>query len=646
MKTLLIIGAALAPIAVVFAADETPKPQSLTPVVVTGTRSAEPENRLPAAVTVITREQIQRSGANHLVEVIRSSGIAQVSGSLGDADHALVDIRGFGDNAHSNTLILVDGRRLNNPDIAGPDLNSISIKDVERVEIIQGSAGVLYGDQAVGGVINIITRAPEKLTAQAELTAGSNRNFGSRVQGSQRIGAFAYRLSAEERGSNNYRYHNATEYRNFFGYGEYNYLTDSRVFAEVDYADEDLEYAGALTLAQMQQNRRQVQPSAPNNYADTRTKNFRIGLDQEIIGGWRLLSEGTHRNSHTDGFLGGGFAQDREINGWTPRIVGKFAMPHGQAQLTLGADGQKSRYAIKFASGAQSNDQDLRDLYAQAILPLPAALEATVGLRTARVDNEASSFGSRSYFHDTQQAWEAGLAWRPLASTRVFARVDRNYRFSKVDEFTNINTACEPNRPLCTQTGRSYELGSEWSDKQWNVALSLYRLDINKEITFDPTAGAFGANFNLPETRRYGQTLRLGWEPINALRLAATYTHLDASVRAGSLAGREIPLVASQTGTISAETDLPLQLVAHAELVALSNQTFGSDFNNTLAKLPGYVVTNLALSRNTGSWQFTARLNNLFDVRYSEYGVRSFAGQPTFYPSPEINGLLTVRYVY
>ena len=76
MKTLLIVGAALAPFAVAFAADETSKPQTLTPVVVIGTRSTESENRLPAAVTVITREQIERSGASQVVEVLRASGVA------------------------------------------------------------------------------------------------------------------------------------------------------------------------------------------------------------------------------------------------------------------------------------------------------------------------------------------------------------------------------------------------------------------------------------------------------------------------------------------------------------------------------------------------------------------------------------------
>jgi iron complex outermembrane receptor protein len=648
MKTLLILGAALAPFAAVLAADDTAKPQALTPVVVTGTRSEETENRLPAAVTVITREQIERSGASHVVEVLRASGVAQISDLYGDGSRAQVDVRGFGDTFQSNTLILVDGRRLNNPDMAAPDLNSIALKDVERIEIVQGSAGVLYGDQAVGGVVNIITRSIQKTSAQVEASAGSYSNYGVRAQGSQRLGNFAYRLSAEERGSNNYRNHNGTEYRNFFGYTEYNYGKDSRVFGEAGYADEDLELPGALTAAQMAQDRKQVQPGSKNDFADTRTKNFRLGLDQDLIGDWKFAGEGSHRNSHGNIFLGGAAStQDREINELTPRIVSKFGLPTGLAQLTFGADGQKARYAFRIPAFAftQTNNQELRDLYTQLIVPLPVALEATVGGRIARMDNDTNA--STLKFGDTAYGAELGLAWRPVKQSRIFARYEKNFRFAKVDEFTFVAASCEPGKPLCTQTGKSYEIGSEWTDKGWSAAVSFYRLDLNKEIAFDPSVGFFGANSNLPPTRRDGQSLRLSWQALEMLSLGATYQHVDARVTEGTLKGREIPMVASQTGTFSADVNLPLQLVLHTELAATSNRTFGGDFQNNFGKLAGYTSTNLALSKNSGTWQFTARVNNLFNSEYSEYGVAGgFPAAQTFYPSPKLNGLLTVRYVY
>ncbi len=148
-------------------------PTALPDVLVSATRSAQSNVTVPASITIISREEIARSGARNLAEVLRGRGSVQVIDSFGDGSRTTVGMRGFGESANANTLIMVDGRRLNNIDISDPDLNSISLKDVERVEIIHGSAGTLFGDQAVGGVINVITRTPERLQAFGEARRGS-----------------------------------------------------------------------------------------------------------------------------------------------------------------------------------------------------------------------------------------------------------------------------------------------------------------------------------------------------------------------------------------------------------------------------------------------------------------------------------------
>ena len=70
---------------------------------------------------------------------------------------AQVDIRGFGDTSVSNTLVLVDGRRTNQIDISGVDWAQIDVNSIDRIEVTRGGQSVLYGDNAAGGVINIIT---------------------------------------------------------------------------------------------------------------------------------------------------------------------------------------------------------------------------------------------------------------------------------------------------------------------------------------------------------------------------------------------------------------------------------------------------------------------------------------------------------
>ncbi len=92
----------------------------------------------------------------------------------GTGKTASVDIRGFGETGALNTFVLVDGRRVNEIDLSGVDWTQIPLDQMERIEIVRGSGSVLYGDNAVGGVINIITKKPEKpFSAKAEVVGGS-----------------------------------------------------------------------------------------------------------------------------------------------------------------------------------------------------------------------------------------------------------------------------------------------------------------------------------------------------------------------------------------------------------------------------------------------------------------------------------------
>ena len=167
-------------------------------------------------------------------------------------------MRGFGETANANTLIMVDGRRLNNMDIGVPDLNSISLKDVKRVEIIQGSAGTLFGVQVVGGVINIITDTPGDFSAFAEAGYGSYESYNARAGVSHRLdNGFSYRFTLDKKETDNYRDNNALNYENVAGRLGYEH-TSGEVFFDFQHVDEDLDTPAALFAAEVAADRRQV----------------------------------------------------------------------------------------------------------------------------------------------------------------------------------------------------------------------------------------------------------------------------------------------------------------------------------------------------------------------------------------------------
>lgn len=660
MKALFFFGALTAPSFLAAQEVAAVSDPNIPTVIVTATRAEQDRNRLPAGMQVIDRAQIEASGATHVAEVLRQHSYVQMSDIYGDGSRAQVDTRGFGDTANANTLILVDGRRLNNADITPPDINSVALKDVERIEILQGSAGALYGDQAVGGVINIVTRAPGVRSFAVETEGGSYDAYGSRARGGDRIGAFGWRLSGETRRNGNYRDHNEIRYSNVFGRGDWTHDA-GRVFAEAGYVGEDLLTPGSLFEEDVRQDRRQVLPLFAPDYSDTQTQTYRLGAEQALgASGWRALSEGTYRRSDGQfligirGFVSEPASQDRKLGSFNPRLTRNFATPHGEGTITLGGDAQRGDYRLVSQLGESRGRQEQLDGYGQVVVPLPARTEATLGLRYSDLRGNVRddfTYLTPEKYADNQIGGGLGLAWRPVDSLRLYARGDRNYRYPKVDELTASVPFNGPTAILLdTQHGWSKEIGGEWQQGAYSLGVSAYRLDLEDEIAFD---SATFLNFNLDRTRRDGATLTARWSPLSTLRLALSARHIDAEVRSGPFEGSNVPMVAHKAATLSATWDATRAWNLYAEVVGLGRRPFSSDFDNSLDELPGHGLLNLSARWSHGAWTAGARVNNVLDHEYSEYGgsVTLFDPPdftpnevPAFYPSPGVNGRLTLAY--
>jgi iron complex outermembrane receptor protein len=149
----------------------------------------------PAAVTIITQEDIRRSGVTTLADALRLAPGVHVAQT--DANKWGVGIRGFTDRLSRAMLVLIDGRAVYSPLFAGTywEMQDTLLEDVERIEVVRGPGGTLWGANAVTGIINIITR-PADATQGTLLTAGAGTEergfFGVRHGG--RNGRLAWRL--------------------------------------------------------------------------------------------------------------------------------------------------------------------------------------------------------------------------------------------------------------------------------------------------------------------------------------------------------------------------------------------------------------------------------------------------------------------
>jgi iron complex outermembrane receptor protein len=161
------------------------------------TASKEPESVLntPAAIYVITQEDIQRSGATTIPDVLRL--VPGVEVAQADSHTWSVGIRGFGSNLTRNVLVLIDGRTVYTTLLAGTywEVQNVMLEDVDRIEVIRGPGGTIWGPNAVNGVINIITKSTKETHGAMVSAGGGDSEQGflhARYGGSS--GKFDYRI--------------------------------------------------------------------------------------------------------------------------------------------------------------------------------------------------------------------------------------------------------------------------------------------------------------------------------------------------------------------------------------------------------------------------------------------------------------------
>jgi vitamin B12 transporter len=130
-------------------------PPRLDPVVVTALREPQTADRVVADVVVIDAARIRDSGADSLEDLLRREGGIQLSRNGGPGQNAALLLRG---GSAGNTVVLINGVRIGSATLGQTDFSSLSVAQIERIEILRGPASSLYGADAVGGVVRIVTR--------------------------------------------------------------------------------------------------------------------------------------------------------------------------------------------------------------------------------------------------------------------------------------------------------------------------------------------------------------------------------------------------------------------------------------------------------------------------------------------------------
>ncbi|HPO35500.1 MAG TPA: TonB-dependent receptor [Syntrophales bacterium] len=647
------------------AMDALSKPEAvLEEIVVTAAREKAELRRIPAHVTVITQEQIEALRASTLIEVLdRVEGI-HFRDYSGNSPQAMIDMRGFGgENPFGKTLIMLNGRRLNRPDMSSINWLEIPVSQVERIEVVRGTGSVLYGDGAVAGVVNIITRTGKgKPTGGASTTVGSYGLHDERLWISGSQGRLSYALSGMNRFSFGYRERSKSSFQGGALDMGYEVSPKNRLSLGVDFSQNQYELPGALTKAQMAISRRQYQPGHENDDGKDRDEGMNIRWESDFgaKGRFSLQLTNAQRDVVTDM---DSWWQWTNIHMTKQSVSPQYTWEKEfskslKNKVTVGLDWLREPYKKDLYANRERKtkyawadmEKGSLGLYARDEVTVGERLILTAGYRKERARIEGSYtdiYSSPDCFSDREkiyhaEAWELGGTYLVGKRSKVYARYSTVYRFPFLDEVASM-TGFPGTGFLTTlekEKGKSWEMGTEvYPVRNLKLGVALYRIDMSDEITY---VGIFptGYNQNIGQSRHDGAEVNFTWNPWKFVRLYGNATYQKATFEDGEFNKKEIPLVPNRLANLGLEIFLPHEISIRPEVRYVGACFLSQDNANTGEKLGSYTLLNLYLSyrpkiRDLNFHAFLG-IENLTGVEYESFGIdmRPWSAN-AYYPMPK-----------
>lgn len=622
-----------------------------------------------ASTTIITAEEIERSPGQSLQDVLERLPGVQVQNLFGGVNGAgaVVDMRGFGAAAAPNTLVLINGRRLNDVDLSGVDYGAIPRASIERIEVTRGNSGaVLYGDGAVGGVINIVTKNGfnEPTSARAEGGLGSFGHREGNASVSRTIGSTAFSVYGNAINSDGYRINNELRQRNVVGEVRQS-VDNGELYLNLSADTQHLGLPGArqVTLAGSELDTDRKGTSTPADYADKQGLNAAFGGTHQLRDGLELVVDAgvRHKEQQSAFFSAWGPAFNTYTEtalttfSLTPRVNVEHRLFGLSGKAITGIDLYRSAYeSDRMVNQGDASahryrlEQRILAGYLQDTVSLRPGTDASFGLRVQNADTSARDRfdpgapnpgspvqGVALDNNETQYAFHVGLEHRLDDSLALFGRAGRSMRLPTVDERvggspwgTAINFDLKP------QTSRDVEAGLRGRWGAFGLQSSAYLMELRDELHYSP---ATFTNINLDPTRRYGVENAATYRLSETVRLRGGLTYTRAQFTEGAWKGNDVPLVSRWTGSAGASWDIWDNLaVLDVDARYVGERRFDNDQANFQPTIPSHALVDLRLGGAADWAHWSLAVQNLFDQKYFDYGIASSSTYGTYnaYPMP------------
>jgi vitamin B12 transporter len=623
----------------VYSQEELEKEKVSTPsiqheVVVTATRLETPVKEIASSVTVITRERLEQSKKATVIEALQEVlGVSIIqNGPPGAA--ASVFLRGANSE---HTLILMDGVELNDPISPSRsfDLAHLTLDNIERIEILRGPQSTLYGSDALGGVVNIITKKGQgKPRFSLSSVAGSYGTIitsaginGSTERMHYSLGTSYFRSDGFSAASANYEGNEEKDgYRNLTIWGRLGFRLS-------DNLDVDLILRTLNTQIDID-NAGGAQGDDPNNVQDynalfikTQIRNLMLNNRWELKLGLSLVDyDRQHENPTDETHLldsENGFFKSKLFQiDWQNNLF-----LHETNTFTLGIDYQQEQGESEynsdgvwgpFSSIFPSRRAHVTGFYLQDQIRLANQFFATFGLRL----DDHSQFGSAVTYR------LAPAFFIEATQTKFRATYGTAFKSPSLYQLYAPGAFLGPigNAELNPEKSIGWDIGVEQQLLGGKVLLAVtyFYNDYKDLIDFDFLQGYI----NIGKAESKGTEILIQARPFDDMSLNATYTRTEAKDK-----DTDADLLRRPKQKFSASLNYNFQKKANINLTFIrigeQDDMDFSTFPYTRLTLPSYSLLNAAVSFNfASSFQIFCRLDNIFDKEYEMikgYGTPGFS---------------------
>ena len=660
---------------------------TLPPVVVTSTRLRdveEPSTRVPGKVIVITDEEIQKLGAKTIQEVLQYQTGVILYDSIGNEFQQTIDLRGFNGQPVTATSVFVDGVRVNEPDFNTTNFDLIPVEDIERIEIMPGTATV-FGRNALGGVINITTKRGRTDRPHFGFNIGGSsfgrQKYSFSTDGPLPLSNLDYYFGVRRDLTDGFR--DATGGRITSIFGKLGYKLGEMTDATLSYTHvtDHLKQAGSLPGSIIRFDRRQN--LTPGDYADSDLDMVTLAIRQKLPAGFSLAVNGFIRDNDQQSFVRGlssisTLETATVSSGGTAQLTHEGTIIARKNLASVGVEYSHNRFDTTSTStftccpGAfitkPLTREDVGGTYFTDSFSPFESLVLNAGFRYDRdrlkfQDKTDSSLNGKKNFNRVSP--KTGLVYTPFNNLNLFFSYSEGIRIPTVQEIFALGPFGS-NLNLIPMKSRNFDLGLKSKPKDWlEASLSLFYMPVRDEILFiatDPLDPFSGRNENIKKTLRRGVEVSLKARLDKWIDGFINYTLTKATFESDFFIpginffdpsrlvkkGDELPLVPRhRVGAgvnIRPFDGLTVSLFGNY----VSRQFQLRDEPNESKKLADYFVMNSRIAYQWRDWTAHVTLNNLTDRKYSSSGI--LVGAPfneSFrVPAPGFNvfGGLTFRY--